>query len=264
MKKLLVSLLAFSGSSAFASDYSQFQDFDNQISIGYGMQSQNTTAYGGGSNNYSTSNLVQLEGERLLNNGVWVNLDAQMVFGQGSTTAGTGYDGAFPQQQQPVQSNYGFNGKVGYAFPLAGQYLLLTPYGAAGLNNNAIAGQQNGANIGDKGALGTTANQLYYTAGAGARLEYRINKAIEVYADQLVAYNWDQTSYASGIQPQNLYAFTSTIGAKFNLVKDFQLGVRGFYQNDQMDASSGNPAGTGAYPQPQTSIGGLVTLGLTY
>ena len=228
------------------------------------MQSQNTTAYGGGNNNYSTSNLVQLEGERILNNGIWVNLDAQMVFGQGPTTNSGGYDGEFPQQGQPVQSNYGFNGKVGYAFPIVKEHLLLTPYGILGLNNNAIAGQKNGANFNEEGALGTPANQLYYTGGVGARLEYLINRSIELYVDQSTTYNWDQTSYANGIQPQNLYAFTSTLGAKFNLVKDFQVGVRAFYQNDQMDASSGNPAGNGAYPQPQASMGGLVTVGLTY
>ena len=259
MKKLLLSLLAISGSSAFASDYTEFQNFDNQVSVGYGMQSQNTTAFGGGNNNTSTSNLVQLEGERILNNGIWINVDAQMVFGQGPTDVGDGYNSSFSQTQQPVQSNYGVNGKVGYAFPLAGQHLLVTPYGTLGLNNNGIAGQENGT-LATEGT--TTANELYYTAGAGVRLEYRINKTVEVYADQSATYNWDQTTYANGVPAQDLYAFTSTVGAKFNVVKDFQIGVKGFYQNDQMDASSGNPAG--AYPQPQSSIGGLVTVGLTY
>ena len=264
MRKLLVSLLALSGSSAFAWDYTQFQAFDNQVSVGYGLQEQSTTAYGGGNNNISSSNLVQLEGERLLNNGIWINIDAQMVFGQGPTSVGQGYDSAFPQVQQPVQSNYGVNGKVGYAFPFANEHLLVTPYGTAGLNNNGVAGQQTAATVaGDQNSITTTANQLYYTAGGGARIEYRINKAIELYADQSVTYNWDQSTYSTGIEAQDLYAFTSTLGAKFNVVKDFQIGVKGFYVNDQMIGSSGDP-GYGAAPQPQNSIGGLVTLGLTY
>lgn len=263
MKKLLVSLLAVSGSSAFAWDYSQFQAFDNQVSIGYGMQTQSTTALGGGNNNVSSSNIIQLEGERLLNNGIWINLDAQMVFGQGTTTTGNGA-GSFPQTQQPVQNNYGFNGKVGYAFPLAGEHLLVTPYATAGLNNNGIVGDYgNGATTRNPSTT-TTANQFYYTGGIGARIEYRINHVVELYADQSAAYNWDQTGYVGGIQPQNMYAYTSTLGAKFNVVKDFQIGVKGFYQNYQMDSSSGNPTGAGAYPQPQTGVGGLVTVGLTY
>jgi hypothetical protein len=265
MRKILVSLLAVSASSAFAWDYSQFQAFDNQISIGYGMQQQSTTALGGGNNLVSSSNLVNLEGERLLNNGVWVDLNADMVFGQGQTSSNT--VGGLQQQQEPIQSNYGFNGKVGYGFPVAGQHLLITPYGLAGLNNNGIAGDYTtGTNA--QGASTTTANQFYYTGGVGGRLEYRINHAIEVYADQSAAYNWDQTGYSGGIQPQNFYAYTSTLGAKFNIVKDFQLGVRGFYQNNQFDSSSGTPSGSSqlgfAYPQAQTSVGGLVTIGLTY
>ena len=262
MRKLLVSLLAVSGSSAFAWDYTQFQAFDNQVSIGYGLQQQSTTAVGGGNNNSSTSNMVNLEGERLLNNGIWIDLNANMVFGQNNTTYG---GSPTTQVQQPVQSAYGFNGKVGYAFPFAGEHLLVTPYGTAGLNNNGIANvtsvSNNAATPSD--ATLTSENQFYYTGGLGARIEYRINRVVDIYADQAATYNWDQTTYTSGIPAQNFYLYTSTVGAKFNIVKDFQLGVKGFYQNYQMDGSSGNNSGF-AYPQPQTGVGGLVTLGLTY
>ncbi len=262
MRKLLISLLAVGGPSAFAQDYTQFQAFDNQISIGYGLQQQSTTAIGGGNNNVSTSNIVNLEGERLLNNGVWIDANANMVFGQGNTTQGSAPN---TQIQQPVQSAYGFNGKVGYAFPLANQHLLITPYGTAGLNNNGIANTVSAPNGTDLTSTNTstTTNQFYYTGGLGGRIEYRINHAIELYADQAATYNWDQTSYNGGIAPQNYYLYTSTLGAKFNIVKDFQLGVKGFYQNYQMDATSGNNSGL-AYAQPQTGVGGLVSLGLTY
>lgn len=258
MRKILVSLLAVSGSSAFAWDYTQFQAFDNQVSIGYGITQNTTTGYGGGANYVSTSNNVNLEGERLLNNGVWVDLNANMTFGQGSTSTTNGF------QAQPVTNNYGLNGKVGYAFPFLGQHLLVTPYATAGLNNNGVAGTY-GTGTQASGASQSTANQFYYTGGAGGRIEYRINRTIEVYADQNVAYNWDQTGYSNGMQPQNMYSYTSTLGAKFNIVKDFQLGVRGFYTGYQPDAGTTNPAGTGfAYPQAQSGLGGLVSIGLTY
>ena len=253
MKKILVSLLALSGSSAFAWDYTQFQAFDNQVSVGYGLQQQATSPQGNKSsgNNTATSNLVQLEGERLLNNGIWINVDAQMVFGQGSTTLNN------LAVQEPVQSNYGVNGKVGYAFPLANQHLLVTPYALLGLNNNGISGDY------PTTEAATTANQYYYSMGAGGRLEYRINNAIELYADQSAVYNWDQSTYGLGVPPQNLSTFTSTLGAKFNVTKDFQIGAKGFYQFDYTEAGSTYADGT-KYPQAQNGVGGLVTFGLTY
>ena len=259
MKKLLVSLLALGGSTAFAADYTNFQAFDNQVSVGYGLQSQSTSPLGqAGNNTVSTSNLVQLEGERLLNNGIWINVDAQMVFGQGSTTtSGTIANANLPGSQQPVQNNYGVNGKVGYAFLASTQHFLVTPYVTAGLNNNGIAGDY------PTTAAQSTANNLYYTAGIGGRLDFRINKTIDLYADQSATYNFDQSSYGLGVAAQNMYALTSTLGAKFNLTKDFQLGVKGFYTDYAMDANASGDNGV-LYPQPQNSVGGLVTLGLTY
>ncbi|MDQ5921489.1 MAG: hypothetical protein QG673_1547 [Pseudomonadota bacterium] len=255
MRKILFSLLAIGGASAFAAtDYSQFQAFDDEVSVGWGMKQDTVTAIGGGENNTSSSNIVNLEGERLLNNGIWIDVNAGMTFGQGSTST----NGA----QEPVISDYGVNGKVGYAFQVADTHLLLTPYGLAGLNNNGIAdGPLNG--IATSTSSTTTSNQFYYTAGVGGRIEYRINTAILVFADQNAAYNWDQTGYNNGIQPQNMYAFTSTLGVKFNIVKDFQVGVKGFYTSYQPDSSSGTASGV-AYPQAQSTVGGLVSIGLTY
>ena len=264
MRKILVSLLAVSGSSAFAAaaDYSQFQAFDDQVSIGYGMQQTTSTAWGGGNNNITSSNNIYFNAERLLNDGIWIDLGANMSVGQSSSQLNANTP-AGVTTTTPAASNYGFNGKVGYAFPLLGQHLLLTPYALVGLNNNAIAETQyvSANNVSDNN--GAPGNQMYWTGGAGARLEYRINHVFLVYADQNALYNWDQTGYNNGLQPQNNIQFTSTLGAKFNIVKDFQLGVAGFYNNYQPQASSGNQTGY-AYPQLQSSVGGLVTVGMTY
>lgn len=254
MRKILVSLLAVGSTSVFAAaaDYSQFQAFDNQVSVGYGMQSSTSTAVGGGNNVTSNNNNVYLNGERLLNNGVWVNVVANMAFGSGET------------QNSAIQNNYGVNGKVGYAFPIANQHLLLTPYALAGLNNNGLV-QYNLASPSGQPVTSSanTSNQYFYTGGLGGRIEYRINNAILVYGDQSVAYNWDQSGPQNGIEPQNNILFTSTAGAKFNIVKDFQLGVAGFYQNYQPQASGSGLNGI-QVSQPQDGLGGLVTVGLTY
>src|SRR3989338_6535278 len=83
MRKLLISILAITGVSAFAVDNSEFQAFDNQVNIGFGVQ-QNTTntdkALTGADNVLSNQNMVNLEAERLFNSGIWVDLNANMAF----------------------------------------------------------------------------------------------------------------------------------------------------------------------------------------
>lgn len=251
MRKLLVSLLAVSSTAAFAANNSLFQEFDNQVSIGYGMN-QTTSTYGTApgvnGNLISSGNMVTLDGERLFNDGIWVNVNANMAFGAG------------PTNNPYINNTYGINGKVGYAFPLAGQHLQIIPYAMAGLNNTASTFfPEAGAT-----ASGVTANNFAYTGGVGGRIEYRINRTIELYADQNAAYNWDQSGPQFGIQPQNFLSYTSTLGAKFNLAKNFQLGVQGFYTGYDNQASNTCGGCFGYAAQPSSSIGGLVSVGLTY
>lgn len=101
---------------------------------------------------------------------------------------------------------------------------------------------------------------MFLTGGAGVRLEFRINNAILLYADQDAVYNADQGTYGALGGAQNNYQETSTLGAKFNIVDNFQLGVKGFYNNYQYQTSgvSNNAL------QAENGYGGLVTLGMTY
>ncbi|MCC2645521.1 MAG: hypothetical protein K0R94_1299 [Burkholderiales bacterium] len=257
MLKLIFGLLFISAASAFAAQNNLFQEFDNQVSIGYGMW-QNTSGYGTSDTVpinswvYSTSNILNLEAERLMDNGIWIDVNANMAFGSG------------PVNQNPIigsnggtyqLSDYGVNGKVGYAFTLANQHLQITPYIALGINNLANSVQY-------KTSTGNLANSFAYLGGAGARLEYRINSTILVFGDQLVAYSWDQSGPRNGIAPQNEALLTSTLGAKFNLTQNFQLGVRGIYTNTQPQATNSSPGGY--MMQSQNAFGGLVTVGLNY
>ena len=259
MRKLFISLLAASSTASFAvANNSEFQEFDNQISIGYGMNS--TTSEGasaaGGTIYSSNGSMLNFEGERLFNNGVWVDVNANMQFGGGPTSVNLG--------DPYIAPSYGINGKVGYAFPVLNQHLLLTPYGLVGINNNTNTA------VTEDLATGTplnSANNFYYTGGIGGRLEYRINRAIELYADQNATYNWDQSQPQFGIAPQNFAAYTSTLGAKFNLAPSFQLGVRGWYTAIQQAAGSNaapEAIGGGSIPQAVSGYGGLVSVGLTY
>ncbi len=152
-------------------------------------------------------------------------------------------------------SDYGLLGKFGYGFSVANQHFQVIPYAALGLNNISNSIQYTPSTA-------TNSNDFAYLGGIGARLEYRINRTIMIFGDQLFAYNWDQSGPQDGVQPQNIIQLTSVLGAKFNLAEHFQLGVQVTGSNFQPQAS--NYTSTGFMLQPQWSVGGLVSLGLTY
>ncbi len=267
MRKVLVCLLATSSVSVFATDNSAFQAFDDQYNLGYGMSQTTVTGAAGTPNAEVTNQFINLDVERLFDAGVWMDVQANMV--TNSTTnqsqgVGSGAS-AISGGQTPLNQGFnlgGLNAKVGYAFTLADQHLQITPYALGGRNTNLsystmIAnGQQN------------LTNDYFWTAGIGGRIEYRINGAILVYADQNGVYNWDQSGPNNGIEPQNNIAYTSTLGAKFNIVKNLQLGVNGFYTGYSSQATIPTlTTGVGSSSQvyyPQSTFGGLVTVGLTY
>ncbi len=239
------------------SKYSSFQQFDKQFNLGYGM-SQGTLKNGANEISGVTQSSINLEIERLFNNGVWFLVDGNIVISTLNNQVNGVGSGNSMFNQQPNLG--GLNAKVGYAFAMVPDTLLLTPYALIGRNTNLSAStvqNNNDANI---------TNDFYYTGGLGGRLEYRINNMFDVYADELVAYNWDQSGPVGGIQPQNNMIFTSTLGAKFNLYKQLQLGVNGFYSIYQPMASlPTDSTGTSIYaPCNCGYYGGMVTIGLTY
>lgn len=255
MRKILLSLLAVSATSAFAfGNNADFQSFDNEANIGFGITSSDVKSAGGFLPDYATTNqqagLVNLEAEHLFNNGIWVDVNANTSFDQGNGNGSLGAQNA---------SNYGINGKVGYAFTF-NSHLQVTPYGLVGLNNDGLGGINTDLSLPDTTNSFATTNQYFLTGGAGVRLEYRINNVILLYADQDAVYNADQGTYGSFGGSQNNYQETSTLGAKFNIVDNFQLGVKGFYNNYQYQTSgvSNNAL------QVENGYGGLVTLGMTY
>ena len=276
MRKILVGLLSVSGASAFAVNNGAFQQFDDQYNIGYGA-SQMSLQNGAGNQTLQQNQFITLEVERLFDMGVWMDVGANLVLSQNSlgnqaTGTGNGQSGVPGQPGMPASQDPNFGGvnaKVGYAFAILPQHLQVTPYALAGRNTNLAMSSivSNGYN--------NVTSDYYYTGGVGARIEYRINPYILVYADQNAAYNWDQSAPTAGVQPQNTMNYVSTLGAKFNVVKNLQLGLSGFYNNYQQMASApyptpSNNGGQGSNGQlttiyqPQSSMGGLVTVGLTY
>jgi hypothetical protein len=258
MNKLLVALLSLNVAAySYATDYSKFQEFNNQFNFGYGF-SQSFLKNGTGSIAGVSQQSYNLEIERLLNSGVWFVVDGSIVVNSLTNQVDGLGSGASAFNQMPNLG--GLNGKVGYAFTVIPDTLSLTPYALIGRNTNLSAStayNNKDANV---------SNDFYYTGGVGGRVGYNVANFLNVYADALVAYNWDQSGPLGGITPQNNIVYTATLGAKFNVYKQLQLGVNGFYSLYQNMASlPQDTTGTSIYaPCNCGSYGGVFTVGLNY
>ena len=242
--------------------YTSFQKFDRQYSLGLGYQSGNLTAAGSSGGNYNAT-ILNVEVERLFNVGVWMDINGYLY---GSYTQSPSEDPAVQMFGQLTGSDPqfgGLNAKVGYAFPLYKDHLMLTPYGELGRNVNFSSYTLQGT---------TNANltsDYYWTFGAGARLEYRLNEIFDFYLDQNMIYNSSQAPMTQGMVPANFYSNITTLGAKFNLWRNLQLGAQLYYNNYYYPETliSANPASyspTNAALVPTNSTGGMFTIGLTY
>jgi hypothetical protein len=87
--------------------------------------------------------------------------------------------------------------------------------------------------------------------------------------DELYTYNWDNSGAIKSIQTSpelygksyaaTNYTLTSTLGAKFNVYRDLQLGVNTFWNNFQPQSNI-----SGLMYTPTNTFGGQVSIGLTY
>lgn len=259
MRKCLTCLFAATAVSAYAANstidsnrYQAFQEYDNEYNAGFGVTSGNLT--NGSTGGVNNTQYVNLEIEHLFNMGVWFDVNANLL-----TYYSQAIDPATPAVAQTTGSQPNFGGlniNVGYAFPLVKDTLMLTPYGTVGRNTNIssyiLANQPTNINL---------TNDYFWSVGAGARLEYRINSTFDFYLDQNAVYNASQAP-TNGLAPNDNYQYTTTLGAKFNLYRNFQLGAKAFYTGNYFTQSLTTGSGTALVPQ--SSVGGLVSVGLTY
>lgn len=246
-----------------AASNSAFQQFENEYNLGYAFSQGGLV---NGTNDTSTfyQQSVNLEVERLFDIGIWLDGNFNMVtnYNQGNLGPLNGGSGSgSPFGQNPFM--YGFNIKSGYAFELLPQTLQLIPYAMLGRTANLATSTvlANGnANI---------TSDFFYTGGLGGRLNYRINQYIMLYADELYTYNWDNSGAVKSVQSNGSlygksyaatnYTLTSTLGAKFNIVKNLQLGINGFWNSFQPQSNISSIMYT-----PTNMYGVMTTIGLTY
>lgn len=238
-----------------------WQQFENQYNIGYGA-SQGGLINGKQQTSGYNQQMFNLEVERLFNDSIWLDGNFNMVTGYsqenlGPLNGGNGSGEAFGQN--PFM--YGFNLKGGYAFQLVTNSLQIIPYAMFGRDSNLATStvNANGSN--------NMTTDYFYSGGFGARLNYRINDTFMLYADQLYQYNWDNSGAIKTVQTDlygksyaaTNYELTSTIGAKFNIWENLQLGVNGFYTYFQPQSNI-----SGLMYTPNNIIGAMATIGLTY
>lgn len=260
--KLTTLTLAFM-TTTWANNNTTFQKFENQYNLGYGF-TQGTLINGAHQTSSFNTQYINMEVERLFNNNIWLDFNSYIVTNYSQPNLGrlNGGNGSGEMYgQNPFL--FGINGRVGYGFQLINNTLQLIPYAGLGRNANLAT-----STIIANGNAPIT-NDFFYTGILGARLMYRINNAIMLYVDEAYNYNWDNSGAIKSIQTDSNnygksyaatnYTFTSTIGAKFNVTNDFQIGVNGFWNNFQPQSNI-----AGVMYTPTNTFGEMITLGLTY
>lgn len=271
MRKIVITSFVFMSSMAFA-DASGFQSFQNEYNLGYEF-TQMTLINGAQQTASVNQQSINLEIEHLFDMGIWADANLNMVTSYSQPALGPTYLNGGPctgSQACSVGQNpfmYSFILKSGYTFSLLNDKLQLTPYAMFGRNANWVA-----STVVANGYTSADSTDFFITGGFGFRAAYRFNETLMLYADQLYSYNWDQSGAIKSIQtqlPQNggygksyaatNYQFTTTIGAKYNITKDFQVGLSGFWNNYQHQSNI-----AGVVYIPQNTFGEILSVGLTY
>jgi hypothetical protein len=259
MKYKFLVLMLLTANGYTLEDYKQFQSFNNALSIGFGISRLNLS-------NGSDSALVsgvsyQLDIERLFNNGIWMDLNSSVVVSSlTSQSIGTGSSASLksPFNQNPDLG--GINLNLGYSY-LMSDDLLVTPFFNLGRNTNLASSTvyfNNNKNI---------SNDFYYTLGVGSRIDYIINKSVMLYIKPYIDYNWDQSGPINGVMPQNNLTYNIMLGSKFDVYKNFQIGLNGYYSYYQqmsdlpIDKYTNKPIYTA---NSNSGYGGNITFGLVY
>ena len=246
--------------SAYA-DNQVFQDFDNQFYIGYGMGNGNTKNSYGQKANYATND-VAFGVEKLFDMGIWLAFNGTLMT-QYNNLSSNPNAVSDPVGQDPAIADLDL--KVGYAFPVLKDTLLLTPYGLLGRNTNISSNSLQDNNSSSSGTSTITVNSTqdyFLSTGLGGRLEYRLDKIFDFYFDQNVVYNIDMSHPTSQYAPMTNVSFTSILGAKFNVWRELQLGAQTYYNYSALTNGLTTPQQYDLIPQ--NYFGGMITVGLTY
>lgn len=274
MHKLkLLFLIAMGTTSVFAAqveesapvalDNQAFQKFDDQFYLGFGGTYGNLKNAYGENANYGMTTLG-FGVERLFDMGLWMRFDGTMMASYTNFNSSNPNAITAPMGQDPSIANLDM--KIGYAFPVVKDTLLVTPYGLVGRNTNLSSNSlNNNMSTGGDGTTTPTVNtteDYFLTGGIGGRIEYIPTEWAEVYFDQNILYSSDQSQPTSTYASMSNFSFTSTVGAKFNVWQELQLGASAYYTHYAL--VNGATSAQQYQLNPQNNISFMATVGLTY
>jgi opacity protein-like surface antigen len=274
MKKILLGTVLVSTTLlSYANfNYTNFQNFDNQVSFGLNSQNGNfnTSQANGNPDQFSITSL-NIEVEKLFDIGLWFDFNASVA----QTNTQTEIVGIGASSNGSPLGSYAYlqtmNAKIGYNFPIT-DYFAIVPYINLGKNANltmfnSLAGLEAKVNV---------TNDFFYTAGGGLRLELPINKYFDIYLDQMVVANMDQTNFninALNGNPADIMSpisssntqWTTTLGVKVNPWQKLQLGANVFYTNyNDYSQQSVIILNNNATSVPTTVFGFQLSAGFTF
>lgn len=277
-KKILTALLSSFTTLVFANTESDlpvsekedqasvktFQGFDKRFSAGIVYQAGSLENKIGNSGGYNaTSSYLELE--RLFDNHAWMSAEISMMMSYGAygNINATEPGGApNPVGLDPALGT--LNIKGGYAIQAIPNKLQVTPYGLIGRNTNATANAINNTNKDHDGTfvLENFTNQYFLTTGIGARAEWVVAKPVLVYFDQGLLYNFDMSTPSAGYNNANNYTAISTIGIKYNVWKQLQVGANANYSYMHNTDGVGSKQILEMYPNGAFGVG--ANIGFTY
>lgn len=250
----LMSKLANDATPNVSKSNSLLSDFDNTISLGYGIASSN--------NSYSSGNLPTINSSlsyfnmnitHLFDSNVWADLNAQLMNNISQTNIQSGIVNA------TVPTYIGFpgniTGNVGYGFQAFNSGFQVIPFANVGMIMN-----MNSYNIrSNSSIMGAISQDRYLQYGLGARLEYAIDNFWQIYGSQLFAGMNDQSPLSI-----NAMRSTTSLGIKINPGSVLQFGLSGYYDLISPQGTPYSNITNSPVAAKQTTIGGQFDIGIRY
>lgn len=248
---LIIQSFAYSAAIDEVEGNQLFQNFDNQISIGYNFNSLNTyNPKFGAVRQTSNTSAVNIHLEQLFDSNVWLGVDGNFIFN--ASQSGNNAFGLL-NSIQAFGLPSSLTGKAGYSFNWSSIGLQVIPYLTTGVVLN-----YNGASFPYSGF----SNSYYISYGGGAKIEYVITRDFSLFFDQMIGYLNDRSTSPVN---QSAINYASTLGVKYNMTDAFQIGLQGSVAQLNTTGNIGNDAANLVYRNSnQTSYGGTISFAYLY
>lgn len=236
-----------------------FLEFDNNMFVGVGFGKSNSSNSKNTTSVNSTINFTDLGINHIFNNGIIVNLDAQIFNNIYQSSNNNAFAPSNKNFYTPTYIGYPGNAsiEIGYLFPMVSNVLAISPYFNGGIlmdvNSYVITNSQN--------LSYQLAHDFYYQLAFGGKLEYIFSNNWQLYFNQLLGILKDNSGFNL-----NLYKSSSILGMKWNVISHLLLDVS-FFDNLLLPQNNNleyNSKSNQYYNLHQNDYGIEFAIGLTY